>query len=328
MRITHPERVLWPATDEHPAITKRQLLEYFARVEPYLMPHLRDRPLTLRRYPTGLDGKHFYQKHVEFPLPDFVERVRLYAEQHQSSGDYVVCNNFETLVWLGQISNIELHCWNSRTDPLPDAAERPKSFSDSVEALESSVLNYPDFMVFDLDPYLYSGRERSGGEPLLHEPGFDAVRHSARWLKEVLDDLRLTSFIKTSGKSGVHVFVPILRQLDYDAVRAVSEQICRFVLRQHPEDLTMEWSVPKRRGKVFLDYNQNTRGKTLAAAYSPRAVQGAPVSIPFDWHELDEVYPAHFTIETVPERLDRIGDLWQSVLDRKNDLAALLGVSE
>jgi len=225
------------------------------------------------------------------------------------------------------MSNIELHCWYSRTDPRPDALGRPTVFSGSLEALEASVLHYPDFMVFDLDPYLYSGRESPRGEPLLHEAGFDAVRRATRWLKEVLDDLKLTSFLKTSGKSGVHILVPILRQFDYDAVRAMSGQICQFVLRQHPDELTMEWSVARRRGKVFLDHNQNTRGKTLAAAYSPRAVPGGPVSMPFAWDELDDVYPTRYTIATVPDLLERGGDLWQNVLAHKNDLTALLATT-
>src|SRR5206468_2356924 len=112
------------------------------------------------------------------------------------------------LMWLGQTANLELHPWYSRTDPRPDATALPQTFSGSIEELEASVLNYPDFVVFDLDPYLYSGREPRGGEPLLHEAGFQSVRQAARWLREILDDLQLTSFIKTSGKSGVHIFVP------------------------------------------------------------------------------------------------------------------------
>jgi len=172
LRITHPDREYWPAQDGYPAITKRELLEYFASVAPYLLHYLRYRPLTLRRYPTGLSGKRFFQKHVEFPLPEFVERACIFAEEHASSGYHVICNNPETLFWLAQIANLELHPWYSRTSPEPDAHGRPQIFSGSVEALEASILNYPDFMVFDLDPYLYSGAEKSGEDPLLHRQGF------------------------------------------------------------------------------------------------------------------------------------------------------------
>jgi bifunctional non-homologous end joining protein LigD len=322
--VSHLDRVLWPATDGYPAITKRDLLKYFTQLADHLLHHLRDRPLTLNRYPTGIAGKHFFQKHVETKLPPYVERECLYAEQHASSGYYVICNNLPTLLWLGQIANLELHPWHSRRTSEPDARRLPHTFSGSIEELEASVLNYPDFMVFDLDPYLYSGREKRGGEPLLHREGFLKTCEAAFWLKDVLDQLELRAFVKTSGKSGLHIVVPILRQFDYDTVRRMSEHICRHVVRQQPAELTMEWSVERRRGKVFLDYNQNTRGKTLASAYSPRAVAGAPVSTPIDWSELEHIYPTDFTLLNIRARLERVGDLWHDILVAKNDLTSHL----
>ncbi len=326
MRITTPERVLWPAEDGHRAYTKRDLLLYLEAMAPYLLRHLRDRPLTLKRYPTGIYGKHFYQKHVETPLPPYVQREALFAEQHQSAGDHVFCDNVETLLWLGQMANLELHPWYSRRTGAPDAWMLPRNFSESVESLEASVLNYPDYMVFDLDPYLYAGHET--GEPELHREGFARTRDAAYWLKEVLDQLHLPSFVKTSGKTGLHVFVPILRHYDFDMVRAMSEQICRYVLHEHPRELTMEWSVARRKGKVFLDHNQNTRGKTLSCAYSPRALPGGPVSMPLRWSELDRVYPTDFTLETAPDRLREVGDLWEHILDAKTDLAVAWGSAQ
>ncbi|MBV9324993.1 MAG: non-homologous end-joining DNA ligase [Chloroflexi bacterium] len=323
LRITHPDRVYWPAREHYPAITKRELLEYFAAVSAYVLPHLRDRPLTLRRFPTGTSGKRFYQKHVEFPLPSFVDRALVFAEEHAASGYHVICNNVETLLWLAQIGNLELHPWYSRINPEPDARRLPTIFSGSVETLEASVLNYPDFMVFDLDPYLYSGAERGGEEPELHREGFARACTAARWLKTLLDELDLRSFVKTSGKSGLHVLVPILREFDHDTVRRISAHICRYVLEHHPESVTMEWSVDRRRGKVFLDHNQNTRGKTLASPYSPRALPGAPVSMPVAWAELDDVYPTDFRIATVGARLADVGDIWSDLLECKNDLGAM-----
>ena len=228
----------------------------------------------------------------------------------------------ETLLWLAQIGNLEIHPWYSRTNPEPDARMLPTTFSGSVQALEASALNYPDCMVFDLDPYLYSGAEQGGEEPELHRRGFAQVCIVARWLKTLLDELGLEAFVKTSGKSGLHVLVPILRQFDYDAVRGISAQICRFVLEQHPETLTMDWAVDRRRGKVFLDHNQNTRGKTLASPYSPRALDGAPVSMPVRWAELEDIYPTQFRIGTVVDRLAGVGDIWSDVLKCKNDLTA------
>jgi bifunctional non-homologous end joining protein LigD len=327
VRITHPERVLWPAARDAPAVTRLDLVNYFLDMVNYLLPYMRHRPLTLLRFPTGLGGKHFFQKHVEFNPPPFVDRACLISEHTGLDGTYLFCNNVETLVWLAQIANIELHTWYSRTDNEPDAHGLPHTFGGSVEAFEASVLNYPDFMVFDLDPYLYSGREPRGAQPELHAAGFELTCQAALWLKDVLDELGLESFVKTSGKTGLHVFVPILRHFSYDVVRAMSEQICRFVHRQHPRETTMEWTVEQRRGKVFLDHQQNTRGKTLATPYSPRALAGAPVSMPLRWDEVGEVYPETFTIRTAPRRLSEIGDLWEDILDHKNDLARVVNAA-
>ncbi len=320
VRITHPERVLWPACGSTPAITRRDLLKYFVSVAEYLLPYMKDRPLTLLRYPTEIRGKQFFQKHVEFEPPPFVDRECVISEHTGTDGTYLFCNNLPSLIWLAQIANIELHTWYSRTDPEPDARGLPRTFGGSVEAFEASVLNYPDFMVFDLDPYLYSGLEPGGGQPELHKTGFERTCQAALWLKDVLDGLRVRSFVKTSGKTGVHVFVPIVRQFDYDAVRSMAEQICRFVQRQHPRETTMEWSVERRRGKVFLDYNQNTRGKTLATPYSPRALDGAPVSMPLEWDDLGAVYPTDFTLWTAVDRIARAGDVWRDLMDHKVDL--------
>ena len=323
VRVTTPDRVLWPAADSEPPITRRDLLRYFVCTAEYLLPHLKHRPLTLLRYPTGIYGKHFFQKHVEFEPPPFVDRACLISEHTGTDGLYLFCNNLATLVWLAQIANIELHAWYSRTDNEPDARGLPHSFSGSVEAFEASVLNFPDFMVFDLDPYVYSGQEPPGGQPQLNEAGFQQTCRAARWLKDILDELTLPSYLKTSGKTGLHIYVPILRQFDFDAVRSMAEQICRFVLRQHPNETTMEWSVEKRRGKVFLDYNQNTRGKTLATPYSPRALPRAPVSMPFRWDELADVRPGQFTLRTAHQRLGKVGDLWREILSHKADLASV-----
>jgi bifunctional non-homologous end joining protein LigD len=321
VRITSPDRVLWPAAHDQPPITRRDLLRYFVCAADCLLPHLKDRPLTLLRYPTGLGGRHFFQKYVDFEPPLFVHREWLISEHTGKDGVYVFCNNLATLVWLAQIASIELHTWYSRIDNEPDARGLPHSFGGSVEAFEASVLNFPDFMVFDLDPYVYSGIEPPGAQPQPNHTGFELASQAARWLKDVLDELKLPSYVKTSGKTGLHIYVPILRQFDYDAVRAMSEQICRFVLRQHPRETTMEWSVDKRHGKVFLDHNQNTRGKTLAAPYSVRALPGAPVSMPVRWDELAKIEPGQFMLATAHQRVAEVGELWRDILSHKADLA-------
>ncbi|HWQ28188.1 MAG TPA: non-homologous end-joining DNA ligase, partial [Dehalococcoidia bacterium] len=323
--LTNLDKPLWPAMEGRRALTKRDLLAYLARVSPFLLTHLRDRPLTLLRFPDGIEGQRFYQKHWEQPLPPFVDTVRLFSEHNEGDQEYLLCNNLPTLLWLGQVANLEFHPWLSRIDPRPDAAGLATDFTGSLEAIERSVLNYPDFIVFDLDPFIYSGREAPGAEPELNREAFARTREAAWWLKELLDSLSLPSFVKTTGRTGLHVYVPIVRRLDFDAARAACETIGRFLVRAHPAEITMEWAVERRTRKVFVDYAQNVRGKTLASVYSPRALPEAPVSMPVRWNELDRVYPTDFTIETAPDRLRETGDLWAGILDAKRDLLAALG---
>ena len=166
--------------------------------------------------------------------------------------------------------------------------------------------------------------EAKGDEPALNRRAFAKTRKVAFWLKELLASLSLSSFVKTSGRTGLHIYVPILRHLEYDAVRSVCETIGQFLLRKHPREITMEWTVTKRTGKVFFDHNQNARGKTLASVYSPRPLPEAAVSMPLRWDELDDVYPTDFTILTVPDQLRQRGDLWAGILDAKHDLQGLL----
>lgn len=324
VRLSSLDKILWPRRGKARAHTKRHLAAYLMEVAPYLLPHLRDRPLTLVRYPNGIDSPHFYQKHWDGALPPFVETVRLYSDHTKSDGEYVLCNNLPTLLWLAQVASLELHSWYSRTDPEPDAEHATTTFVGSLGAIEMSVLNYPDFVVFDLDPYLYSGKERVGAEPELHREGFAQTCEVAFHLKELLDGLALSSFVKTTGRTGLHIYVPINRELRFDETHALSETLSSFLARQHPGLVTTEWAVTKRRGKVFADYNQNGRGKTLASIYSPRVLPSAAVSMPVRWDELGSAFPTDFTLTTAPERLRAVGDLWSGILDAKHDLAAAL----
>ncbi|MBI2912760.1 MAG: DNA ligase D [Chloroflexi bacterium] len=322
--LNNLDKEFWPAVNGRRALTKRDLLVYFATASPYLLPHLRDRPLSLTRYPDGILGEHFYQKHWDNPLPEFVDTVRLFSEHNEGDQEYLLCNNLPSLLWLGQLADLELHTWYSGVSPEPDGHHLSGEFTGSIENIDRSLLNYPDFMVFDLDPYIYSGREAKGAEPELNRKAFTGTCEVALWLKELLDSLSLSSFVKTSGRTGLHVYVPILRKLDYDAVRSACQTIGAFLLRQHPREVTMEWTVQKRSGKVFFDHNQNARGKTLACVYSPRPLPEAAVSMPLRWDELGKVYPTDFTILTAPDRLRQTGDLWSGILDAKHDLKDLL----
>jgi bifunctional non-homologous end joining protein LigD len=317
INLGNVNKELWPGTNSHPPITKRQYLIYLAKVSPYLLPHLKDRPLTLSRYPDGIYGEHFWQKHWNFRVPEFVSTVDITDENGKKS-EYMLCNNLATLMWLGQTADIEFHTWYSRISPEPDIADKGISVD--------SLLDYPDFVVLDIDPYLYSGKEKPGDEPEFNKAGFDKACDVAKWLKEVLDSLSLNAFIKTSGKTGLHVYLPVVRELDYKAARHAAETIGQFLMQRHKNEITLEWAVEKRKGKVFIDYGQNVRGKTLASVYSPRPNEEAAVSFPLHWDELGKSYPTDYTILTVPDLLKERGDVWRNILDIKNDLHKALGM--
>jgi len=322
--VTNLSKVFWPGTSHHEPLTKRDYMMYLAKVSPWLLPHMKDRPITFVRFPNGIKGGKFYQKHWEKGLPDFVQTLWLFAEHVATDQEYIVCNNLPTLLWLAQIADLELHTWQSRIEAGPDAWSLPKSFGGSVEKLEASLLNYPDFLLFDLDPYLYSGKEKRGEEPELHMEGFKKTIELAKWVKEILDSMHIESFVKTTGKTGIHMYVPIVREFTFDEVRALSGAIGQIILKKRPNDVTMEWAVVKRTGKVFFDHNMNARGKTLASIYSPRVSPEASVSFPLSWDQIDDVYPTDFTMHNVPELLQKNGDLWADILKHKNDLRQLL----
>ena len=326
VRVTNLDRIYWPADPgrDLPAYTKRDLLIYLARVASHVLPHLAHRPLTMIRMPDGIRGQRFFQKHWEQERPAFVETITVFSAHKDEQHDYLLCNNLPTLLWLAQSGTLEYHVWHSRAQPGPDAVSKGTDYASSLEALESSVLNYPDYVLFDLDPYIYSGQEAKGAEPELNTIAFEKGKEVAFWLRELLNGMSLEPIVKTSGKTGLHVFVPIKRTLDFDAAREVSELVGRHLMRLHPKDITLEWSVPKRTGKIFMDYNMNVRGKTLNVAYSPRGEPGAPVSMPLTWEELAGAHPLDFTIANAPDRLARTGDRWADVLQRKQSLEGAL----
>ena len=327
IKLTHLDRVYWPANPslQQPPITKRDLLRYFAQVSPYILPHLADRPLTMIRMPDGIDGQRFFQKHWDQAKPPFAKTITVYSDSKDESHDYLLCNDLPTLLWLAQSGTLEFHVWHSRAKLGTDTPNKKTDYAASLESLEESVLNYPDYVVFDIDPYIYSGKEAKGAEPELNTVAFEKGKEVAFWLRELLQEMQLEAIVKTSGKTGLHIFVPINRTIDFDAAREVSELVGRHLMRRHPKDITLEWSVPKRTGKIFMDYNMNVRGKTLNVAYSPRGAPGAPVSMPLTWEELATSHPLDFRIANAAKRLEKTGDRWQAALQRKQSLEAALG---
>ncbi|HLS82781.1 MAG TPA: non-homologous end-joining DNA ligase [Steroidobacter sp.] len=325
IRLTNLDREYWPANPRsgEPAVSKRDLLRYLTRVSPYMLPHLRDRPLTMIRMPEGIHGERFFQKHWEHRLPEFAASVTIFSEHNDERRDYILVNDLPTLLWLGQVGTLEFHVWSSRASVGPDAVSRSTDYASSLQALEGSVLNYPDYLVFDIDPYIYSGKEAPGAEPELNKRGFSVGKRVAFWLHALLREMSLEAVVKTSGKTGLHVFVPIERTVTFDQAREICEMVGRHLMREHPSEITMEWAVVKRTGKIFMDYNMNVRGKTLNVAYSPRGVAGAPVSMPLTWEELEASEPGDFTMRNVMARLERTGDRWQDVLTSKQNLGKL-----
>jgi bifunctional non-homologous end joining protein LigD len=271
---------------------------------------MKARPLTLSRYPDGIEGEHFYQKHWGHPVPEFVHKINI-KDGKNDQAEYLICDNLATLLWLGQVGDIEFHTWFSRISAEPDMAKG--------QTLDY-YLDYPDFIIFDLDPYIYSGKEASGEEPEFNKAGYDKGCEVALRLKKLLDDLELNSFVKTSGKTGLHIHVPIRRRFDYKTVRSSAEIVGNYLVQKYPEEITTEWAQEKRRGKIFIDYGQNARGKTLACIYSPRPSPGATVSTPLRWEEVGKIYPNEFTLKTLPARLEKTGDLWANILSAKKDL--------
>jgi bifunctional non-homologous end joining protein LigD len=323
LSVTNLDKVLWPGVGRNKPLTKRDLLRYLTRVSPWLLPHLAGRPMFTTRFPDGIHGKSFYQKHWR-PAPPFARTVTIFSSHNEGDSEYLICDNLATLLFLAQMGGLELHPWFSRVDPAPDARGRSRTFSGSEENLEKSVLNYPDFVIFDLDPYLYSGREGKGEEPELHRKAFSRTRSLALRLRDMLGRLDLEIFVKTSGRTGLHLYLPLVRKFDYDAARNIAETIGRFALQQWPDEVTLEWAVVRRTGKIFFDYNQNSRGKSLSSIFCPRRHPMATVSMPVDWDELESVYPTDFTLRTVPDLLEERGDPWADILSAKQDLTELL----
>ena len=289
LRLSNLDKPFWP--DE--GITKGDLLAFYRDVAPVLVPHLRDRPFTMRRYPDGAFGKSFFQKDKPQGMPDWIPTVNIEVSTRSRPPqrrriDAPVVNDELALLWMANMGCIDLNTWYSRVDKL----ERP------------------DFVLFDLDP-----------SP---DVGFRETVEVALLVKEALDTLGLESFPKTSGADGMHVLVPIARRHTYDDTRQFAEIVAGALASTHRGLVTTEWTKSKRKG-VLIDANQNGEGKTIASVYSVRPKEGAPVSTPLRWEEVGEsLDPGAFTMDVVRERVAKHGDLYEGVLKTKQSLSTAL----
>ena len=289
LKLSNLDKPFWPEE----GITKGDLLAYYRDVAPVLVPHLKDRPFTMKRYPDGWQGKFFFQKDAPKHMPDWIPTRPFEASTRDRPPkrrviDFPLVNDELALLWMVNMGCIDMNTWYSRVD-------KPSR---------------PDFVLFDLDP-----------SP---DVGFPEATRVAQLIKETLDLLALESHVKTSGSEGIHILVPIARRYTFSETREFSEIVAGAIARAHPGLATTEWTKAKRRG-VLIDTNQNGEGKTIASAYSVRPKPGAPVSTPLRWDEVNEsLDPAAFTIDAVLERVAREGDLFEGVTSSKQSLSAAL----
>jgi bifunctional non-homologous end joining protein LigD len=288
-KLSNPDKVLFPRD----GITKRDVWDYYTAIAPVMLPHLAGRPLTMQRYPDGIAGEEWYQQNVPLKPPSFVRLVDSGARHDGKKR--IVCDSLETLQWLANLAALTLHQWTSHVPPK--AATR---------AAVDHALGLPDYVVIDLDP---------GDGPWSH---LVEVAHAVRLL---LDALKLECFAKTSGKRGIHVVVPIAPGPTHEQATGFAEQIARAVAKVLPDVATVERMKDKRGGKLYVDYGQNGEGRTVVSPYTIRARDGAVVSTPVTWDEVtEELDPTRFTIKNVPERVQRLGDLYEGVLAVKQRL--------
>ncbi len=285
VRLSSADRVLFPES----GITKGELFAYYDAVAPTLVPHLRDRPFTMKRWREGIAGGSFFQKQAPKGIPDWLP-TRTFTTHPREGGsrevDFPLVNSPEALLWMVQMHCIDMNAWYSRVDK-PDR---------------------PDYVLFDLDP-------PEGEFPL-------AVR-AALLVKEALDGLELRSYVKTSGADGIHVLIPIARRYGFDRTHAFAETVSKRLAEENPGVITTEWLKKKRVG-VLLDFHQNGPGRTIASAYSVRPKPGAPVSTPLEWDELTpKLDPSRFTMAAVLERVEELGDLFEPTLRGRQSLPAL-----
>jgi bifunctional non-homologous end joining protein LigD len=289
LTVSNLEKVLYPAS----GFTKRKVLDYYVRVAPFLVPHLTGRPLTMKRYPDGVDGEYFYEKNAPKHRPDWVKTAPVYSRHNRRTLEYILVDDLPTLVWLANLASLELHPSLSRAEDL----------------------SRPTMMVFDLDP----------GPPA-------NVVHCAQvalWLRELFEQFGLRSFPKTSGSKGLQIYVPLNTAVTYDATKGFAHAVARLLGERHPELVVSEMKKEVRGGKVFIDWSQNDEHKTTVSVYSLRARERPTVSTPVTWEELEEVSKKNKVDKLVFEagqtlgRCEAMGDLFAPLLTLEQKLPKL-----
>jgi len=279
--ITNRQKIYWPGE----GFTKGDLIDYYDKVADYILPYLKGRCLSLKRNPNGINDNGFYHKDAGENAPPYVDVFKVKSESNGKIIDYIVCNNKATLLYVANLGCIEINPWNSTTKKIGN----------------------PTWMVIDIDP---SDKNK-----------FTEVVDTALAVKMILDKGGITSYCKTSGASGLHVYVPLKNKYDYVTVKDFAHIVASLVQEQLPEITTLERSLSKRGPKIYIDYLQNRTGQTLASVYSVRPVPGASVSAPLEWKEVDhKLSPKQFTMQNIFQRLKKKGDLFLPVLNESNSI--------
>lgn len=280
---THLDKVFFP---KH-KYTKGDLFKYYESVADYILPYLKDRPLSLNRMPNGIKGESFFQKNNEH-LPDWVPHADIFSDSNNADLRWIVGGDLQTLLYIVQLGSIEINPWNSRVGNL----------------------DKPDWIVIDLDP---------------EEINFEKVIEVAQTVKEVCDEWKIPTYPKTSGKTGLHIFIPMGAKYSYEQAKNLAHLIVLEVNKRQPKITSVERMPAKRHRKIYLDFLQNREGQTLAAPYSVRPTPDASVATPLHWDEVKKgLKPTDFTIENMPKRLKKVGDLWKPVIGKGINLAEIL----
>ncbi len=264
-------------------LTKGDMVEYYINIAQVMLPHIKDRSVTMHRFTDGIHGKDFYHKNIPDYFPDWIERAKV--EKEGGEVTHVVCNNSATLVYIANQACITPHIWLSRRDKI----------------------DYPDKLIFDLDP-------PEGAEDI------SPVIFAAKRIREILEESGLKPFIMTSGSKGYHVVAPIIREFSFDEVRDYAKRTANLLAQSESDILTTETLKEKRKGRVFLDYLRNSYGATSVSPYALRAKPDAPVATPIHWDELENVRPQRFTLTNIFDRLDDIGDPWKGMFKHARSL--------
>ncbi len=280
LEISHPKKLYFPSS----SITKTDIVKYYKKIGEVMIPHMRGRPVTMHRFPEGIEEEGFYQKETPDYFPPWIERISV-KKKEGGSVTQVICNDAPTLVYLAEQGCITPHIWLSRIDNA----------------------KYPDKMIFDLDPPTND---------------FESVRTAAFYLKNIIERVGGTPFVMTTGSRGVHVTVPLHRKTPFDTVRTFAKKIAEILVHRYPEELTTAQRKEKRGNKLYVDTMRNAYAQTSVAPYAVRAKEGAPVATPVTWRELKKIPSSQeYTLDNIFRRLGQKEDPWRTMYTKKVNLS-------